>query len=186
MNQAEIYVSTDIETDGPIPGPHSMLSLASVAISAHGEELAHFSANLQTLPGASAHAQTAKWWATQPEAWQACQQNAQAADQVMADYLAWLKALPGTPVFVAYPSGFDFTFVYWYLIRFTGESPFAQHALDIRSFAMAHLGADFCNNGKRHLPKTWFSLQPHTHVALDGSGGQTGGLYINREKVPVA
>ena len=28
---AEIYVSTDVETDGPIPGPHSMLSLASAA-----------------------------------------------------------------------------------------------------------------------------------------------------------
>jgi hypothetical protein len=25
----EIYVSTDIEADGPIPGPHSMLSFAS-------------------------------------------------------------------------------------------------------------------------------------------------------------
>ncbi|MFP3570803.1 exonuclease, partial [Paraburkholderia sp. SIMBA_030] len=32
MNQAaieEIYVSTDVEADGPIPGPHSMLSFAS-------------------------------------------------------------------------------------------------------------------------------------------------------------
>ena len=28
---AEIYISTDVETDGPIPGPHSMLSLASAA-----------------------------------------------------------------------------------------------------------------------------------------------------------
>ena len=28
----EIYVSTDIEADGPIPGPHSMLSFASVAL----------------------------------------------------------------------------------------------------------------------------------------------------------
>ena len=28
---AEIYVSTDVETDGPIPGPHSMLSFASAA-----------------------------------------------------------------------------------------------------------------------------------------------------------
>ena len=27
----EIYVSTDIETDGPIPGRHSILSLGSAA-----------------------------------------------------------------------------------------------------------------------------------------------------------
>ena len=27
----EIYVSTDVETDGPIPGPYSMLSIGSAA-----------------------------------------------------------------------------------------------------------------------------------------------------------
>ena len=27
---SEIYVSTDVETDGPIPGPHSMLNRASI------------------------------------------------------------------------------------------------------------------------------------------------------------
>src|SRR5262245_13794793 len=27
----EIYVSTDVEVDGPIPGPHSLLSLGSAA-----------------------------------------------------------------------------------------------------------------------------------------------------------
>lgn len=31
MSKPEIYVSTDVESDGPIPGPHSMLSLASAA-----------------------------------------------------------------------------------------------------------------------------------------------------------
>jgi hypothetical protein len=30
-NTGEVYVSTDVETDGPIPGPHSMLSFASAA-----------------------------------------------------------------------------------------------------------------------------------------------------------
>ncbi|HCU53603.1 MAG TPA: exonuclease, partial [Gammaproteobacteria bacterium] len=29
--EPEIYISTDIEADGPIPGAHSMLSLASAA-----------------------------------------------------------------------------------------------------------------------------------------------------------
>ena len=28
---SEVYVSTDVETDGPIPGPHSLLSFASAA-----------------------------------------------------------------------------------------------------------------------------------------------------------
>ena len=54
-------------------------------------------------------------------------------------YVIWLKALPGKPVFVGYPAGFDFLFVYWYLIRFAGESPFSFSALDIKTYAIAVL-----------------------------------------------
>ena len=32
----EVYFSTDVETDGPIPGPHSMLSFGSAAYTADG------------------------------------------------------------------------------------------------------------------------------------------------------
>ena len=48
----EIYVSTDIEADGPIPGPHSMLSFASAAYTEDKQLIGTFSANLETLPGA--------------------------------------------------------------------------------------------------------------------------------------
>ena len=57
----------------------------------------------------------------------------------MADYVNWIKGLGGKPVFVAYPAGFDFLFVYWYLIRFTGASPFSHSALDMKTYAMALL-----------------------------------------------
>ena len=50
---AEIYVSTDVETDGPIPGPHSMLSFASAAYQPDKTLVGTFSANLETLPGAA-------------------------------------------------------------------------------------------------------------------------------------
>jgi hypothetical protein len=46
-------------------------------------------------------------------------------------YAAWLKGLPGKPVFVGYPVAYDFLFVYWYLMRFVGQSPFSHSALDI-------------------------------------------------------
>ena len=50
---AEIYVSTDVETDGPIPGPHSMLSLGSAAYTVDKKLVSTFSVNLETLPGAA-------------------------------------------------------------------------------------------------------------------------------------
>ena len=64
----EVYVSTDVEADGPIPGPFSMLSLASAAFDAEGVLLGTFTVNLRTLEGATVHPDTARFWAANPEA----------------------------------------------------------------------------------------------------------------------
>ena len=96
----------------------------------------------------------------------------------MPAYAAWVKGLQGRPVFVAYPAGFDFLFVYWYLIRFAGGSPFSFSALDIKSYAMAVLGTEFRETSKRNMPKRWFTDRPHTHKALDDAIGQ-GELFCN-------
>src|SRR5215210_2244327 len=99
----EIYVSTDVETDGPIPGPHSMLSFGSAAYRSDKTLIATFSANLETLPGASGDPKTMDWWEQNVGAWQACRQDLQSPQAAMQNYVAWLKSLPGKPVFVAYP-----------------------------------------------------------------------------------
>ena len=175
----EIYVSTDCETDGPIPGPHSMLSFGSAAYTADKQLTSTFTANLDTLPGANGHPDTMAWWQTQPEAWVACRSNLQTPGQAMTRYLAWLKALPGKPVFVAYPVAFDFMFVYWYLIRFAGESPFSHSALDVKTMAMVLLKTDYRDSTKRNMPKRWFADNlPHTHTALDDAIEQ-GMLFCN-------
>ena len=84
----EIYVSTDVEADGPIPGPHSMLSFASAAFLADKTLLSTFAANLETLPGATAHPQTMEFWRTQPEAWAACHLDPQPPEIIMPRYVA--------------------------------------------------------------------------------------------------
>lgn len=177
----EIYISTDVETDGPIPGPNSMLSFASAAYTADKHLIATFSANLETLPDACANPTTAAWWLTQPEAWEACRSNLESPQAAMTRYVTWIKSLPGKPVFVAYPAGFDFLFVYWYLIRYVGESPFGFSALDMKSFAMAVMKSDFRKSTKRNMPKTWFDDFPHTHIALDDAIEQ-GALFCNMLK----
>lgn len=181
MARVEIYVSTDIETDGPIPGPHSMLSLGSAAYRADGTLVGTYSANLHTLPGAQGEPRTMAWWKQQPAAWQACRADTRAPEEVMPEYAAWLRQLPGIPVFVAYPAGFDFTFVYWYLHRFTGESPFSHSALDMKTLAMALLGTPFRDATKRNMPRRWFEPMEHTHVALDDALEQ-GALFCNMLK----
>ncbi len=174
----EIYVSTDVETDGPIPGPHSMLSFASAAYRADRTLVDTFSRNLETLPGASGHPDTMAWWQTQPDAWAECRRNPQDPVVAMTRYVAWLKHLPGRPVFVAYPAGFDFLFVYWYLIRFAGESPFSFSALDVKTYAMAVLKTEYRQATKRNMPRHWFDPLPHSHKALDDAIEQ-GALFCN-------
>lgn len=174
----EIYVSTDVETDGPIPGPHSMLSFASAAYTADKQLVATFSANLETLPEAAGHPTTMAWWETQKEAWVKCRENLQQPEQAMKDYRDWLNSLPGKPVFVGYPAAFDFMFIHWYLNKFADESPFSFFALDIKSYAMAMLKTKFRETVKNNMPKHWFDDLPHTHVALDDAIEQ-GALFCN-------
>ena len=174
----EIYVSTDIEADGPIPGPHSMLSVASAAYNADKTLVSTFTRNLELLPGASPHPKTAEWWKTQPEAWAACRRDPVEPARAMRDYVDWCRGLPGKPVFVGYPASYDFMFVYWYVMKFVGESPFSHSALDIKTFAMCMLGTDFRDSTKKKMPHRWFDDLPHTHVALDDALGQ-GALFCN-------
>jgi hypothetical protein len=182
MNMREIYISTDIETDGKIPGRNSMLSFGSAAFTADKQLLSTFEANLTVLPNAIGDADTMAWWATQPKAWEECRKNLRTPEEAMPKYVEWIKRLCGSnfkPVFVGYPAGFDFLFVYWYLIQFAGESPFSFSALDIKSYAMAVLRTDYRETTKRNMPKSWFDNNlRHTHKALDDAIEQ-GALFCN-------
>ena len=93
---AEVYVSTDIEADGPIPGPHSMLSFASAAYLKDKTLVGTFEANLTLLAGAQGDPKTMAWWQEQPEAWAACRIDARDPAEVLPEYVAWLNRLPAS------------------------------------------------------------------------------------------
>jgi hypothetical protein len=177
----EIYVSTDIEADGPCPGVNSMLSFGSAAFTEDGNMIDTFSRNLELLKGAVPNPETMAWWGQpeQKQAFAACREKPVDILRAMKDYDQWIKLLPGKPVCVCYPAGFDFTFIYYYLNRFVGSSPFGFSALDIKSYAMCALGLSFRDTTKRGMPQSWFPPKaPHTHVALDDAIEQ-GQLFIN-------
>lgn len=189
---SEVYVSVDVETDGPIPGQNSMLSIGAAAFLPDRTMLGTFSMNLVVLEGAAADPDTEAWWKTQPEAWDACRQNIQDPARVMVEFNIWVRAMtvrastgPATlpnPVFVGYPAGFDFTWVYWYLVKFTGTSPFSFSALDIKTYAMAVLGCDYRTVNKRTMGRFKEPNLKHTHVAVDDAIEQ-GYLFLNLLKV---
>jgi len=184
----EIYISVDIEADGPIPGVNSMLSLGAAAFTEDGEMIGTFSTNLETLEGATSDPDTMAWWAKQPAAWESNREDLRHPATAIGSFVLWiqevcrLRAGQSTmrPVFVGYPAGFDFTFVYWYLIKFMGpgKSPFSFNALDVKSFAMAVMGCRFRDVGKRAMAEFMPKDKPHTHIAVDDAIEQ-GHMFMN-------
>lgn len=177
----EIYISTDVETDGPCPGLNSMLSLGAVAFNNKGEELSSFYANLQLLPEASPNLDTMAFWTKNQTAYNATRMSMQEPEAVMMNYYSWCNnfAEKKPIVFVAFPAGFDFTWAYWYLHRFVGDSPFFHAALDIRTYAMALYHQGYSRTSKKYLPKQMFPAHmPHSHNALLDAREQ-GLLFIN-------
>jgi hypothetical protein len=183
MTKPDIYVSMDVEADGPIPGPNSMLSFAAACFDEGGALLATFERNLELLEGAQGDPKTMAWWEGQPEAWAECRKGLVSPEQGTQEFSAFLGELAATHsaklVFVGFPATYDFMFVYWYLIRFTGHSPFSFSGLDIKTYACALLKKGYRSCSKRGLPRRWFEgTRKHTHVALDDAIGQ-GQLFLN-------
>jgi len=171
----EIYISFDIESDGPCPGVHSMLSLAAVAIDPQlpAPEISSFSVNFELLPGATRDPGTTAFWAEHSHAYDATRINQQPPEKAMRAFAAWIRALPYKKVALAYPAGFDFTFIYWYGHTFLGESPLGFSALDIKTYGACLLNEPYSDATKRNFPDEWFDRsKPHTHIALDDAREQ--------------
>ena len=178
MQKPEIYVSTDIEADGFIVGKNSILSIGSAAFLADKTLIDTFSINLDILPEGESSPETMLWWQDFPDAWATCRKNCQAPQIAMQQYATWLKQLPGKPIFVASPSGFDFSFIYYYFSRFAQDNPFGYAVIDMRSYFMGMQHSNYGQSGKKNWPKEWAEDYPHTHIALDDALEQ-GMIFCN-------
>lgn len=180
----EIYFSLDVETDGPIPGPHSMLSFGLAAFAPGLETpLSIFAANLDLLPDAYPHEDTQKFWNENSAAYEATRTSRFEPNVAMLLLRNWVKEVcerhNGKPVCVAYPASFDFMFLYWYLIKFGGQSPFGMQALDTKTLAFTRLPKKgFRETTKRAFKDHWIPTElGHTHIALDDAIEQ-GVMFI--------
>lgn len=172
----DIYVSVDIEADGPIPGRNSMLSFGAVAYTSDGVEIARYNANLQPLPEAITNPQTMEFWEKNPDAYAAATAEPCDPALIMPEFSRWLERLGGKPVFVGYPVTYDFMWLHWYLIAFNDLDPFSHAGLDIKTLAWSQLGGSFHRASKRNFPKRWFSKK-HKHIAVDDAAEQ-GELFF--------
>jgi DNA polymerase III alpha subunit (gram-positive type) len=177
----ELFCSFDIETDGPCPGLNSMLSLGAVVLDQDGAEVAAYYNNFQPLPEATQDLDTMAFWAKFPEAYEQTLANRlppKEALEIFLDMLYTLRDKHKTDIaLLAYPAGFDFSFLYYYMRRFVPRDPVVPglvgfNCIDMRSFIMGMTGRPFFNTQKGRWPNRWHSKLPHTHNALDDAREQ--------------
>ena len=171
----DVYFSTDVEADGPIPGPYSMVSIGMavcgtfdgaafmpVPVDRHTfyAELAPISEDYDpealAVSGLSREHLVA---------------NGRPPAEAMEEADRWVRAtakeLGGRPVFAAYPLSFDWTFVYHYFVQYA-RSPFGfSTAIDMKTLYAARSGSPIVASTKRFMPRHLFGDRPHSHNALD-------------------
>lgn len=179
-SKADAYFSADVETDGPIPGPFSILSFALVyAGSFDGRRFERPGSYERTfyreLKPISEN--------FQPEALQIngldrerLSREGYAPEKAMTEACDWVKSIAGVsePVLVAYPLSFDWSWLYWYFIRFSPEgSPFAySRCFDIKTALAVKAAIPISEAGRSRISPLLRPQHPHTHHAVDDAIAQ--------------
>ncbi|MCO7226527.1 3'-5' exoribonuclease [Pleionea sp. CnH1-48] len=159
----------DVESDGPIPGDYSMISFGAVVLD---ESLEHtFYGRMKPISD--------QWI---PEALAVSGFNRQETlefptpEKTMNEFTQWIaEHARSRPLFFSDNNGFDWQFINWYFIHFTGSNPFGFSSTNIGSLYKGMVGDMFKNF--KHLRKT-----KHTHHPVDDAKGNAEALlYMKKE-----
>jgi hypothetical protein len=174
-SRVDAYFSADVETDGPIPGPFSILSFAIVyAGSFDGRRFSrprsYDQKMYKELRPISENFQEEALRVNGLDRSRLCLEGEQ-PERAMTDACRWVKSIagPAKPVLVAYPLSFDWTWLYWYFIRFSKDgSPFDySRCFDIKTALAVKAGIPISEAGRSGVHPSLSSKHQHTHHALD-------------------
>lgn len=176
----DVYFSADVETDGPIPGPFSILSFALVFAGAFdGRRFSRpidyrysFYAEMQPI---SHEFQLEALRVNGLDRERLCREGRR-PEIAMDDAARWVRAIAGEgrPVLVAYPLSFDWSWLYWYFVRFAKEgSPFRHSScFDIKTAIAVKGRLPISLSSRPKLSQALTSQHTHTHNALDDASEQ--------------
>lgn len=98
----------------------------------------------------------------------------------MTDATRWVKGVAGEgrPVLVAYPLSFDWTWLYWYFVRYSSEgSPFSHsQCFDLKTAFAVKAEIPISQSGRSHLLGELRPARRHSHHALDDAKEQAAAL----------
>jgi hypothetical protein len=174
-NRVDAYFSADVETDGPIPGPFSMLSFAIVYAGSFDGRRFQRPENYdqifyKELRPISENFQGEALRVNGLDRGRLCVEG-ESPDKAMREAHQWVKktAGPAQPVLVAYPLSFDWSWLYWYFIRYAPEgSPFEySRCFDIKTALAVKARIPISEAGRSRLNSSLVSRRQHTHHAID-------------------
>ncbi|CCK26474.1 exonuclease [Streptomyces davaonensis JCM 4913] len=169
-----LYISVDIEADGPIPGPYSMLSIGAAVAGVQDAdgfvpadpEACTFYRELRPISADFVPEALAVSGLDRERLGREGSEPAVA----LGEFSRWVREAGqgAQPVMCGYPASYDWTFLYWYLIRFTGSSPFGHSGcLDMKTLYATKAGLPLRAVAKGTMPRELLSRRRHTHHALD-------------------
>ena len=174
------YIVCDVEANGPIPGPYSMISFGAVAVSKEEGKLGEFEINLKDLENSTSHPVIMKWYhENAPEALNYAKKDPVDPSIAINKFADWLLTIPGKRIMAAHPSPFDFMWLNWYMQKFLEsrlERPYflqpffdikAPASFDIKSYATGILNLEYTDTYKNNYPENLYSKSNHTHKAID-------------------
>lgn len=165
------YIIVDVETDGPIPGDNSMLSLGACTLD---EPEQTWYTEIKPIRLASYNPQTVEFLKNNGLDREEVKKNGMFPNLAMESFDRWLtEVAQGDRLrFVSDNAAFDPMFVFWYLHHFVGTCQFGFGALSLTS-----LYAGITGEMKRaNEYKKKYRTVGHSHNALDDSRGNAGAL----------
>ena len=180
----ELYISVDVEPDGHVPGPSSIVSLGACAAALRDDDgnVAALDADDEAntfyavlRPISDRYVEKALRVTGFDRA--TLERDGRPPAKALPEFAAWVDALAAEhdalPVLAAYPLGFVWSFTQYYLHEFAGRSPFGQSAhYDMKSAYAALANSAVRDAIKRRMPsKLLGSKDSKTHHALADAQG---------------
>jgi hypothetical protein len=161
------YIMVDVESDGPIPGDYSMISLGAVLVTDELQQTFYKKIKPisdKFLPEAlliSGFSREETLLFDDPE-------------DSMSEFAQWINKISnGKPIFISDNNGYDWMFVCWYFHHFTNSNPFGYSSQNLGSLYKGVI-KDTSKNFK-HLRKT-----THSHNPVNDAMGNAEALLAIR------
>ncbi|AFD07187.1 3'-5' exoribonuclease [Solitalea canadensis] len=162
------YIMVDIESDGPIPGDYSMISLGAVLVNEQLDKT--FFGKLKPISdkylpevlAMSGHTREETLTFDDPK-------------KVMTEFKIWVgETCTDHPIFISDNNGFDWMFVCRYFHHFIGTNPFGFSSQNLGSLYKGLVKDTF--KTFKHLRKT-----KHTHHPVDDAKGNAEALLTLKQ-----